>query len=132
MIYIAHFLHASHQQESSDSDRRHGAFHMIAEAEDRESALDRFRERLTHIGRGSGLFEGDCRIYLTRLLEFDRAPRTHAVMFSFQSVAGDPIMPYIGCASPSGENDGCEIIHWEENAPVIDGRLAEPFVSFPA
>lgn len=132
MIYVAHFLHVSHQQETSDTERRHGAFHMMVEAKDQDSALIRFRERLTQVGQGSGLFEGNCRIYLTRMLEFEQPPRNHAVLFSFQSVAGDPIMPYIGCSSPSGENDGCEIIHWEDNIPVIDGTPAAPFLTFPS
>ncbi|MFP4033014.1 MAG: hypothetical protein ACLFRG_13275 [Desulfococcaceae bacterium] len=132
MIFVAHFLHVSHQQESSDSDRRHGAFHMMIDAEDQEAARARFRERLEQIGRGSGLFEGACRIYLTRMLQFEQPPKNHAVMFSFQSMAGDPVMPYIGCSSPSGETDGCEIIHWEDNVPVMDEQPASPFFSFSA
>ena len=46
MIYIGKFLHATSQQKKEESERRHGEFNLIIEAEDQDSAVDKFRKRI--------------------------------------------------------------------------------------
>lgn len=130
MIYIGNFLHTTNQQEESEADRRHGEFNLLVDAESREAAFRLFRERIIHFRSTSGLFEGECRIFLSRLLEFDAFPKERAVLTNYKSMAGDPLMPYIGCSYPSEETDGCRIIDWNDNTPEIDGREGQLFVKF--
>ena len=40
MIYIGKFLHATNQQETEESERRHGEFNLIIEAENQDAAVD--------------------------------------------------------------------------------------------
>lgn len=130
MIYIGNFLHTTNQQEESEADRRHGEFILLVDAESRKAAFRLFRERIIHFRNTSDLFEGECRIFLSRLLEFDDIPKELAILANYKSMAGDPLMPYIGCSYPSEETDGCRIIDWNDNTPEIDGREGQLFVKF--
>ncbi len=130
MIYIGHFFHATNQQESDESHRRHGEFNLIVDADDETAALECFRARINDFRGISSLFEGKCRIFLSRLLKLDDLPRQEALMFNYKSIAGDPVMPFIGCANPSDVNDGCEIFSWNENAPEIEGQDGMLFMEF--
>lgn len=132
MIYIGHFLHTTNQQEESEADRRHGEFNLLVDAESREAAFRLFRDRIHHFRDTTDLFEGECRVFLSRLLEFDTIPRERAVLTDYKSMAGDPLMPYIGCSLPSEETDGCRIIDWNDNTPEIDGREGQLFIKFEA
>ena len=132
MIYIGSFLHTTNQQEALEADRRHGEFNLFIEAADRESALHLFRERILYFRKTTDLFEGECRIFLSRLLEFDAMPKKQAILTNYKSVAGDPLMPYIGCSHPSDDTDGCRIIDWNDNTPEIDGRDGHLFMTFEA
>ena len=51
-------------------------------------------------------------------------------MMSYQSYAGDPILPFIGCSIPSGETDSCKIYNWENNKLEIDGYSGKLFLEF--
>ena len=130
MIYIGKFLHATNQQQSKESDRRHGEFNLIIEAEDEKKAVDKFRERIVEFRQSTDLFEGDCFIYMVHLLELAEFPRDRARMLYYKSIAGDPVMPYISCSAPSGEADGCRILRWLENRPELDGQDANIFLHF--
>ncbi len=130
MIYIGNFLHTTNQQEASEADRRHGEFNLLVDAESRDGALQLFRERIQQFRSTTDLFEGECRIFLSRLLEFDTISSEHAILTNYKSVAGDPIMPYIGCSHPSEETDGCRIIDWNDNTPEIDGKEGRLFMAF--
>lgn len=132
MFFLGHFLHLTHQQEIAEADRRHGDFSMIVDADDKETAVRRFQERLTIMRRTRDFFGGQCSIFLVKLLEFDTFPREHAVMLNFKSQAGDPVMPFIDCLLPSDEGDFCRIYLWEENRLEIDGESPPPFLSFDA
>jgi len=44
MIYIGKFLHATNQQETDESERRHGEFNLIVEADNQDTAVDAHRE----------------------------------------------------------------------------------------
>ena len=46
MIYIGKFLHATNQQEIEESERRHGEFNLIIEAESQDAAVNKFKERI--------------------------------------------------------------------------------------
>ena len=132
MIYIGNFLHTTNQQEASEADRRHGEFNLLVDAESRDAALQMFRDRIGHFRKTTALFEGECRIFLSRLLEIDDIPRSQALLTNYKSVAGDPLMPYIGCSYPSEDSDGCRIINWHENTPEIDGQEGQLFIKFEA
>ena len=69
MIYIGKFLQATNQQETEESERRHGEFNLIIEAEDQDAALDKFKERIISFRETSDLFEGQCSIYMVHFLE---------------------------------------------------------------
>lgn len=132
MIYIGCFLHTTNQQESLEENRRHGEFNLIVAAENRDHALILFKDRLLHYREVSSLFEGKTKIYMVRLIELDALSDTNPHLFNYKSVAGDPVMPYIGCASPSEESEGCRIFDWNLNIPEIDGKGGSPFLEFPA
>ena len=132
MIYIGKFLHATNQQNTKETDRRHGEFNLIIEAEDQSSANDKFKQRINEFRETSDLFEGDCFIYMVHLLELNQFPRDRARMLYYKSIAGDPSMPYISCSAPSGEADGCAILNWMENRPKLDGLDTNVFIHFKA
>ena len=130
MIYIAKFLHTTNQQRSDEAERRHGEFNLIIEADGKDSALEKFKERISRFRGNSELFEGRCFVYLLSLLEFDRPPANTARMFNYTSVAGDPLMPFISCTAPDGDIDGCRILNWQDNQPALDGLAANLFLKF--
>jgi hypothetical protein len=130
MIYIAKFLHATNQQEKEETERRHGEFNLIVEAGDKEDAVERFRKRISEFRESTGLFEGDCWIYLVHLLELKEFPQDKPKMLYYKSIAGDPVMPYISCSNPSGDAEGCRILNWQGNRPELDGRNTEVFMEF--
>lgn len=132
MIYIGKFLHATDQQNTNETDRRHGEFNLIIEAEDESSAIDNFKERIKEFRETSDLFQGDCFIYMVHFLELKEFPKDKARMLYYKSIAGDPVMPYISCSAPSGEAEGCRILNWMENRPEIDGRDTNVFLHFTA
>ena len=132
MIYIGKFLHATNQQMTKEAERRHGEFNLIIEADNQDSAVQKFRDRISEFRENSDLFEGDCFIYMVHLLELEEFPRDRARMLYYKSIAGDPVMPYISCSAPSGENEGCRILSWMENRPELDGRDANVFLHFKA
>jgi len=132
MIYIGKFLHATNQQETNESERRHGEFNLIIEAENQDAALEKFKERIVGFRDTSDLFEGDCSIYMIHLLELAEFPRDHARMLYYKSIAGDPVMPYISCSAPSGDSEGCKILNWMERTPEIDGEDANLLIRFKA
>jgi hypothetical protein len=130
MLYIGKFLHMTNQQEAAESQRRHGEFNLIVQAENNQAAVERFKERIIDARENSDLFEGDCAIYFVHLLELAEFPSERAKMLYYKSVAGDPIMPYISCSAPDGVTDGCRILNWMKNRPEIDGQDANLFLEF--
>jgi hypothetical protein len=130
MIYIGKFLHTTSQQEKKESDRRHGEFNLIITAEDKKDALAKFKERIIEMQASTDLFEGKSTVYLEHVLEMKAVPKGRAVLFNFQSVVGDPVMPSISCQAPSGDTDGCKIVDWQKNRPGFDGSAVIPFMNF--
>jgi len=130
MLYIGKFLHMTNQQKAKESERRHGEFNLIVQAENDEAAVERFKERIVDSRESSDLFEGDSSIYIVHLLELEEFPSDRARILYYKSIAGDPIMPYISCSTPDGETDGCRILNWMKNRPEIDGEDANLFIEF--
>ena len=130
MLYIGKFLHMTNQQKAKESERRHGEFNLIVEAENDEAAVERFKERIVNSRENSDLFEGDSSIYIVHLLELEEFPSDRARVLYYKSIAGDPVMPYISCSTPNGETDGCRILNWMKNRPEIDGEDANLFIEF--
>ena len=130
MLYIGKFLHMTNQQETEESQRRHGEFNLIVEAENDQAAIERFKERILDSRENSELFEGDSLIYFVHLLELEEFPTDRARLLYYKSIAGDPVMPYISCSTPNGETDGCRILNWMQNRPEIDGEDANLFMEF--
>jgi len=130
MLYIGKFLHMTNQQKAEESERRHGEFNLIVQAENSEAAVERFKERIVASRESSDLFEGDSSIYVVHLLELEEFPSDRARVLYYKSIAGDPVMPYISCSTPNGETDGCRILNWMKNRPEIDGEDANLFIEF--
>ena len=63
-------------------------------------------------------------------MEFNKFPASQAFMINLKSYAGDPVLPFIDCAIPSEETDGCKISDWSENQPQIDGQDERVFLEF--
>ncbi len=130
MLYIGKFLHMTNQQAEQESERRHGEFNLIVQADDSQAAIESFKARIIDTRQKSDLFEGDCAIYIVHLLELEEFPSERARVLYYKSIAGDPIMPYISCSSPNGVTDGCRILNWMKNKPEIDGEDANLFLEF--
>ena len=130
MFYIGKFLHMTNQQETEESQRRHGEFNLIVQAENRQAAVESFKRRIVDSRENSDLFGGECSIYFIHLIEMEEFPTKRARMLYYKSIAGDPIMPYISCSAPNGETDGCRILSWMRNRPEIDGEDANLFLEF--
>ena len=130
MLYIGKFLHMTNQQKAEESERRHGEFNLIVQAENGQAAVERFKERIVASRESSDLFEGDSSIYIVHLLELEEFPSDRARVLYYKSIAGDPVMPYISCSTPDGETDGCRILNWMKNRPEIDGEDANLFIEF--
>ncbi|MGD8881162.1 MAG: hypothetical protein PVI82_04690 [Desulfobacterales bacterium] len=130
MLYIGKFLHMTNQQEEEESERRHGEFNLIVQAENGQAAVERFKQRIIDSRENSDLFEGDSSIYIVHLLELEEFPSDRARLLYYKSIAGDPVMPYISCSAPNGETDGCRILNWMKNRPEIDGEDASLFIEF--
>ena len=130
MLYIGKFLHMTSQQKAEESERRHGEFNLIVEAENNQAAVERFKARILDSRENSELFEGDSAIYFVHLLELQEFPSDRARLLYYKSIAGDPVMPYISCSTPNGETDGCRILNWMQNRPEIDGEDANLFMEF--
>ena len=120
----------TNQQEAEESQRRHGEFNLIIEAENSQAAVECFKQRIIESRENSDLFGGECAIYIVHLLELEEFPSKRARMLYYKSIAGDPMMPYISCSAPNGETDGCRILNWMKNKPEFDGADANLFLEF--
>ncbi len=130
MIYIGNFLYVNNQQEPEEENRRHGSFNLIVEARDYEEGISKFKDHIFKLRAMKDFFEGRCSIFLTHLFEFDALPKKEPMMLNFQSVAGDPTMPFIGCSIPTDQFDACKIYNWQENVPEIEGKDEQVFIEF--
>ncbi|MEE4357697.1 MAG: hypothetical protein V2I97_14625 [Desulfococcaceae bacterium] len=131
MIFIGVFFHLGDRQEKAEEDRRHGDFFLMTAARNQQAAQEMFRKRIQDFRKSGSLFEGECRIYLTKILEFEAIPDSEAVMLNFRSAAGDPVMPFIDCTIPMDESHHCTILEWNENVPEVEGMKGELFLEFP-
>jgi hypothetical protein len=130
MIFIGNFLYVSNQQSDEETERRHGDFTLIVEADSSDEAIALFQQRIGRYKETEKFFEGACRIFFLKLLELNRFPRSQALMINFKSYAGNPILPFIECAIPSDASDGCKISDWSENIPSVDGHDEKIFMEF--
>ncbi|MFO8083529.1 MAG: hypothetical protein R6U27_04320 [Desulfobacterales bacterium] len=130
MIYFGNFLHVTNQEEENEENRRHGNFNLIVEAIDYNGAIEKFKTQIIKLRGNTDFFEGKCSIFFTHLFEFDQMPQKEAMMINYKSIAGDPVMPFIGCSVPTDKNDACKIYDWRENVPEIEGKDAKVFVKF--
>jgi hypothetical protein len=131
MLYIGNFLFVTNQQNTKENSRRHGGFNMVIDAPSESAALQKFRQRLFDYGKESSFFEGRCRIFLVNIMEFNHIPKKQAVMLSYKSFAGDPILPYIECAAPLAQKNACSIHEWVDNHPKTEGKEDQLFLEFP-
>ncbi len=130
MVYIANFLHRTHQESDTEAERRYGEFSMVVESDTKERAIQLFRDKISELRRNSDFFEGHCTIYFNQLLEFENFPSAEAALLGFKSVAGDPVMPFIGCSVPTAESDNCKIYNWGQDGPAADGTGNRLFIEF--
>ncbi len=132
MLYIGNFLVLTDQEKVAENDRRHGEFSLIIEAVDTPAALRAFKGCILENRQEKDFFPGDCQIFLIQLLEFDRLPVNRAMMLTYKSTVGDPVLPYIGCLVPGEDTDSCRIFDWQDKHLEIDGRDEQLFMAFKA
>ncbi len=132
MVYIGNFLYLSNRNAAEEAQRRHGEFSLIVQTGDKAAALDLFRRKVEEMRRDSDFFEGSCRVFFNQLLEFDGFPSSEAALLNFKSVAGDPVMPFIGCSMASEISDNCRIYSWQDDEPAVDGVNRQVFMEFEA
>ena len=132
MYFIGNFVHSTNQEETEESERRHGEFSLIMDAANPSIALKKFKERVIKYRKSSDLFQGNCSVFLIQLFEFDRFPTQEALMLNFKSTAGDPMMPFVRCSVPNDVSDTCRLFDWKNNAPEIDGQMEKLFLKFEA
>lgn len=130
MIFIGNFLFLNNQEQTEETERRHGEFNMIVKADNSGDAIAMFKERILDFKAQKDFFTGKCSIFFTQLLEFEGFPGQKAMMLNFKSISGDPVMPYIACSLPSEEGDWCRIFNWNNNTPEIDGKSENLFLEF--
>lgn len=130
MLYIGNFLFVTNQQRAKENSRRHGSFNMVVDAGSESEALNLFRRRIAAYREESSFFEGQCRIFLAHIMEFNRIPQKHAVMLNYKSFGGDPLLPYIECAAPMAHNNACRIHEWVDNHPSTEGKEDQLFMEF--
>jgi hypothetical protein len=130
MYFIGNFIHATNQEEIKETERRHGEFSLIINAQDPHIALRNFRDQIVRYRETSDFFQGDCSIYLIQLFEFDRFPVDQAMMINYKSVVGDPVLPFIRCSLPNDLTDSCRLFDWKNNIPEIDGQTEKLFLHF--
>ena len=128
MYYIGNFKHLTDQEQNNERNRRHGDFSMLIEAESTQTALALFRRKLIDFRNSSSLFSGECRIYITQLIEFEKMPNQEAVLLNLKSFVGDPTLPYIACVVPTQQSDACSIHDWQNNQPTIEGQQETLFL----
>ena len=131
MIYVGNFLYVSNQGASTETERRHGDFTLIVEADSSNDAITMFQNRISAYKEEQRFFDGVCTFFFIELMEFNKFPKSQAFMINLKSYAGDPVLPYIECAIPSEETDGCKISDWSANIPQIDGKDENIFLEFP-
>jgi len=132
MYFIGNFVHATNQEKTLETERRHGEFSLIVDAENPYLAILKFRDRIVKYRKMSDFFQGDCSIYLIQLSELDQFPVDEAMMFNYKSIAGDPMMPFIRCSLPNDLADTCRLFDWKNNIPEIDGQKEKLFLQFEA
>lgn len=132
MLYMGNFVYLTNQQEPEEVNRRYGEFSLIIQADNSESAIDLFRDRIINAREHSDLLGGECRVFFTQLLEFDTFPDQQPLMLNYKSTAGDPAMPFIGCTVPGADLQVCRIFDWKNNQPEVDGENEQLFLEFKA
>jgi len=130
MIFIGNFLHLTNKEKKNESERRHGEFNLIVEAEKTEKAIQLFKERIVELRESSDFFEGDCSVFFNQLLGVDKFSKTKATMLNYKSIVGDPVMPFIGCSFPTSEGDDCSIYEWKDVTLEIDSEKSDLFIEF--
>ena len=132
MYFIGNFVHATNQENTLETERRHGEFSLIIDAANPHIAIRKFIDRIVKYRETSDFFQGDCSIYLIQLFEFDMFPIDEAMMLNYKSSAGDPMMPFIRCSLPGDLTDSCRLFDWKNNNPEIDGQREKLFLQFEA
>ena len=130
MYFIGNFIHATSQEETLETERRHGEFSLIVDVENPYKALQKFKNRIVKYRETSDFFQGDCSVYLIQLFELDTFPVGEAMMLNYKSTVGDPLMPFIRCSLPNDLTDSCRLFDWKNNTPEIDGQREKLFLQF--
>jgi len=130
MIYIGNFLHLTNQQHRTEMERRHGEFHLMVAADSVDRALELFKQRIVELRGDSAFFEGKCSVFLNQMLGFEKIDNREAFMLNYKSVAGDPVMPFIGCSLPTDDADDCRIFEWEGLNLKSGGKATNLFIEF--
>lgn len=130
MYFFANFKHFTDQQQKKESNRRHGDFSMLVQADSLEEAMNLFRQKVIDFRSAGSFFSGNCTVYISELIEFTRFTKNETIMLNYQSFVGDPTLPFIACVVPDENSDACTIHHWQGNQPATEGRQDTLFLKF--
>ncbi len=64
MFFIGSFVHATNQEETHETDRRHGDFSLIVDAANPYAAIQKFKTQIIKYRETSEFFQGECSIFL--------------------------------------------------------------------
>lgn len=132
MIFLGYFVYLSNQQGASETERRHGEFHLLVQAESSLEAVEKFRRKIIETRKATEMLEGKCTVFFVQLLEMDTVPTDYPMLLNFKSIAGDPVMPFIRCTVPGENRQVCRIVDWQDNKPEVDGQDENIFMAFDA
>jgi hypothetical protein len=134
MLYLGHF---SFDKITPQGELRHGNFDCLADSNDPEMAVVKFRDQIRDLKRTSELFEGISSIFLDDLIEIKEIPQ-EAIVTRFQSASG-AYPRYYSYSLPSDNESAkrCEAYKYvsggQKHLPEDkDGyKELQPFMEFP-
>jgi hypothetical protein len=128
VLYIGHFDFVE------EDDRRHGYCTCVAEAENVDAAMEKFKSLIWSLKKNDDLFDGVQDVFLDSCIEASSIPE--AGFLAHYTVYVGEIRGSISTSIRGVEPDQCSAYDWaddeedgdEDNDEQIHGRI--PFVSF--
>jgi hypothetical protein len=69
-------------------------------------------------------------VFFNQLLGIEKFSKTKATMTNYKSIAGDPVMPFIGCSLPTSGGNACSVYEWKDVTLEIDSEKSDLFIGF--
>ena len=132
MLYLGHFSFAEEEGtgESAQSDSWHGYFTCVAEADDVEAAVRKFKVLLRRLRDRDDMFDGVQRIYLDSCIEIHSIPA--AGFLAHLSLREGKDIGDISTSIRGATEEQAVAFHLESDEENEDGepQESEPFIVF--